>query len=56
MLIAHGDRFQVRPVPWFGSPDLRGVAAAYAFVVLPPGDMVHQAGAEFEVLVTEDFV
>ncbi|MCI0457862.1 MAG: molybdopterin molybdotransferase MoeA, partial [Gemmataceae bacterium] len=28
----------IRPVPWFGSPDLRALSAANAFVVLPVGD------------------
>ena len=44
---------QVRPVPWFGSPDMRGVTAANAFVVLPPGELVHPAGATLEVLAPD---
>lgn len=43
----------VRPVPWFGSPDLRGVLPANAFVVLPPGEHRHLAGQVFQVLSTE---
>jgi molybdopterin molybdotransferase len=46
---------QVQPVPWFGSPDMRGVTAANAFVVLPPGDVTHQAGTTLEVLAPEHF-
>ena len=45
---------RVRPVPWFGSPDLRGLARANAFVVLPPGDRVHRAGERYPVLRVED--
>ncbi len=44
----------VKPVPWLGSPDLRAVTAANAFVILPPGDHVHQAGTMFDVLKVED--
>ena len=44
----------VRPVPWFGSPDLRGVAAANAFVVFPEGDHQHRAGQQFPVLCVEE--
>jgi molybdopterin molybdotransferase len=46
--------WQVRPVPWFGSPDLRGLTEANAFVLLPPGDHLHRAGQAFEVLCVED--
>jgi molybdopterin molybdotransferase len=44
---------RVRPVAWFGSPDLRGVLAANAFVVLPEGDHTHRAGQVFPVLTPE---
>jgi molybdopterin molybdotransferase len=44
----------VQPVPWLGSPDLRAVTAANAFVILPPGDHAHQAGTMFDVLKVED--
>ncbi|MBI3408889.1 MAG: molybdopterin molybdotransferase MoeA [Planctomycetes bacterium] len=47
----HG--WQVRPTPWFGSPDLRGVTAANAFVVFPEGDHHHRAGAVYDVLQVE---
>ena len=36
------DGWQVRPVPWFGSPDLTAVVQANAFVVLPSGDHTHR--------------
>jgi molybdopterin molybdotransferase len=51
-LSPHG--WAVRPVPWFGSPDLRGIAAANAFVVLPEGDHLHRAGQTFPVLCGEE--
>jgi molybdopterin molybdotransferase len=46
--------WQVRPVPWYGSPDLRAVAAANAFVVFPEGDHQHRAGQTFAVLRVEE--
>ncbi len=46
-------QWRVRPVPWFGSPDLRGLARANAFVIFPPGDHRHQAGQVFDVLRVE---
>jgi molybdopterin molybdotransferase len=46
--------WRVRPVPWFGSPDLRGLARANAFVVFSPGDHRHQAGQVCTVLKVED--
>jgi molybdopterin molybdotransferase len=42
--------WRVRAVPWYGSPDLRGLTAANAFVLFPPGDHQHRAGQAFEVL------
>jgi molybdopterin molybdotransferase len=48
----HGPR--VEPVPWFGSPDLRGVMSANAFMVIQPGDHQFKAGGRFEVLCVED--
>jgi molybdopterin molybdotransferase len=47
----HG--WQVRAVPWFGSPDLRAVAPANALVIFPAGDHRHQAGAIYDVLQVE---
>jgi molybdopterin molybdotransferase len=53
-LFAAADRgWIVKPVPWFGSPDLRGVLAANAFVVLPAGEHNHRAGEMFQVLKVE---
>jgi molybdopterin molybdotransferase len=46
-------RWQVRAVPWFGSPDLRGLLQANAFVFFPPGDHRHQAGQVCTVLQVE---
>ncbi len=45
--------WRVRPVPWFGSPDLRGLTQAQAFVLFPAGDHQHQAGQEFPVLMVD---
>jgi molybdopterin molybdotransferase len=45
--------WRVRAVPWFGSPDLRGLTRSNAFVVFPVGDHQHQAGQVFEVLRVE---
>jgi molybdopterin molybdotransferase len=42
--------WRVRPVPWFGSSDLRGLGAANALIVFPAGDHRHQAGQPFPVL------
>lgn len=41
------------PVPWLGSPDLRAITAADAFLVLPAGDHTHRAGTHFPVLIVE---
>ncbi len=53
MLQASEAGYRVRPVPWFGSADLRGLAAANAFVLFPVGDHRHPAGRAFPVLVVE---
>ena len=53
-LSASGTGWRVQPVPWFGSPDLRGVTDANAFVVLPEGEHHHRAGEVFSVLCVED--
>jgi molybdopterin molybdotransferase len=47
----HG--WRVRPVPWFGSPDLRGLIHANAFLLFPPGNHRHQAGQVCPVLQVE---
>jgi molybdopterin molybdotransferase len=44
----------VRAVPWFGSPDLRGLTKANSFVVLPAGDHLYRAGQPVTVLKVED--
>lgn len=46
--------WSVRPVPWFGSADLRGVSAANAFLLLPEGDRAHPRGERYPVLRVED--
>jgi molybdopterin molybdotransferase len=45
--------WQVQAVPWFGSPDLRGLIGSNAFVLFPAGDHQHRAGEVFPVLRTE---
>jgi molybdopterin molybdotransferase len=45
--------WMVEPVAWFGSPDLRGVAPANAFVLLPDGDHQHRVGDMLKVLRVE---
>jgi molybdopterin molybdotransferase len=45
--------WRVRTVPWFGSADLRGLAAANSFVVFPAGEHRHTAGQAFPVLKVE---
>ena len=44
----------VEPVAWFGSPDLRGMLSANAFVLLPEGDHAHRTGASLMVLRIEN--
>lgn len=48
-LEANAQGWQVRPVQWFGSADLRGASRANALVLLPAGDQPHQAGQVFPV-------
>jgi molybdopterin molybdotransferase len=45
--------WSVDMVAWFGSPDLRGVAPANAFALLPAGDHQYRAGQMLEVLRVE---
>jgi molybdopterin molybdotransferase len=42
---------RVRGLPWFGSPDLRGVLSADALLVLPPGDVKLSSGDAAEVIL-----
>lgn len=44
---------QVTPVPWFGSPDLRAVTQANAFLVVPAGESKHVSGDTVTVLCVE---
>jgi molybdopterin molybdotransferase len=46
--------WSVRAMPWFGSPDLRGLSTSNAFVVFPNGDHQHRAGQRFQVLFVEE--
>lgn len=46
--------WRVRPVAWLGSPDLRGLTRANAFVLFPIGDHQHQAGQVFPVLLMDE--
>jgi molybdopterin molybdotransferase len=52
-LETNDDGCRVQPVPWFGSPDLRAVSQANAFVVFPPGDQQHRAGQRFPVMLVD---
>jgi molybdopterin molybdotransferase len=44
------DGWRVRPVPWFGSPDLRGLTRADALLVVPVGEGPYRAGRPFDVV------
>jgi molybdopterin molybdotransferase len=43
----------VLPVPWHGSPDLRGVTRANAFAIVEPGDHHFRAGARLPVMLSD---
>ncbi|HEV3204061.1 MAG TPA: gephyrin-like molybdotransferase Glp [Gemmataceae bacterium] len=45
--------WQARIAPWFGSADLRALAKANAFIVLPAGEHLHRAGQTYSVMRTE---
>jgi molybdopterin molybdotransferase len=45
---------RVRPVPWFGSPDLRALTRANAFLVIAAGDHQIPAGQLVSVMKTEN--
>jgi molybdopterin molybdotransferase len=47
---ARFDGAAVRPSPWFGSADLRGLLAADALLVLPPGDIRLSVGESVDVI------
>ncbi|HEY3789863.1 MAG TPA: gephyrin-like molybdotransferase Glp [Urbifossiella sp.] len=42
--------WSVRPLPWAGAPDLCGIAAADALIVLPPGESRYDAGMPVSVI------
>ncbi len=46
----HADGWRVRPVPWFGSADLRALCGTDALLLFPVGDHKHRAGQTFPVL------
>jgi molybdopterin molybdotransferase len=52
-LEASAGTLTVRPVPWFGSADLRGLTRANALVLLPAGDHMHPSGQLFSVIALE---
>jgi len=43
----------VKPVPWFGSADLRGLLEADGLALFPPGNAEHGAGEVLAVLNLE---
>jgi molybdopterin molybdotransferase len=49
-----GKGFQVRPVPWFGSPDLRALTKANAFMLFAAGEHQICSGQVVTVMKTED--
>jgi len=53
LLLSTGESWEIKPVPWFGSPDLRGLLQSNAFIVLPPGEHKFKAGQSFPVLKVE---
>ena len=53
-LTIEAGRLVVRPMPWLGSPDLRGVAGGNAFLVHEPGEHARQAGDIVTVLVVDN--
>jgi molybdopterin molybdotransferase len=49
-----GKDYQVRPVPWYGSPDLRALTRANAFMFVAAGQHQLAAGQVVSVMKTED--
>jgi molybdopterin molybdotransferase len=47
-------RWIIRPVPWFGSADLKGLCGTNGFACLEPGDHRYTAGQVLPVLRIED--
>jgi molybdopterin molybdotransferase len=52
-LEAADDGWRVRPVPWFGSADLRALTAADALVLFPPGEARRPAGKRYAAMRLE---
>lgn len=50
----HQDCCRALPVPWLGSPDLRGLVGTQGFILLPPGEHRYQAGDMVEFFSFED--
>lgn len=48
-----GTSLRVRPVPWFGSADLRAISGADALLVIAPGEQQWSAGQVVQVLRLE---
>jgi molybdopterin molybdotransferase len=48
-----GKGYQVRPVPWFGSPDLRALTQANAFMVIAAGEHQIPVGQVVSVMKVE---
>ncbi len=48
-----GKGYQVRPIPWFGSPDLRALTQANAFLVISAGEHQIPVGQVVSVMKTE---
>jgi molybdopterin molybdotransferase len=49
-----GDNRRVRPVPWFGSPDLRALTNANSFLVIAAGEHQLPAGRVVSVMRTDE--
>ncbi len=49
-LALSADGWEATPVPWFGSPDLRAIASANAFVVFAPGERKYARGETVQAL------
>ena len=45
--------YTVRPLPWQGAPDLRGLQPADALLVLPPGETHFDRGQPVRVVVLD---
>jgi molybdopterin molybdotransferase len=52
--VDRGTAARVRPVPWFGSADLRALAQANALVLVEPGEHRFAAGESLPVLLLDE--